>query len=65
MAKRKVRILNREICEPRELSFAGLRRAGRSSTLRSAGKTLTRLETVQHSELGVNGALQKTTKNQH
>jgi hypothetical protein len=45
--------------------LAGLRRAGRSSTLRSAGKTLTRLETVQHSELGVNGALQKTTKNQH
>ena len=35
MAKRKARILNREICEPREPSFAGLRRAGHSSTRRA------------------------------
>jgi hypothetical protein len=59
IGKRKARILNREICAPRETSFAGLQRAGRSSTLRRAGKTLTRLETVQNSELGINGALLK------
>ena len=64
IAKRKARILNREICEPREPSFAGLRRAGHSSTLQGEGKTLTRLETLQISEMGVNGAwLEKPAKN--